>query len=181
VLPAGERYLNALQGTSRGIELLVSRRSPLGLSGWAAYSYGRARQLDTERGERFWSDFDQRHTFNVLAAYRLSGKTSMAATFRSGSNFPVPGYLAETNGRLLVASERNQVRLPPYARLDLRADRQFQYLGRPLTFFVEARNALNRANLGLAGGFVDPSTGEAIGFTDRLLRRSFSGGVVVEF
>ena len=37
------RYLNALTGSGRGIELLVDRRAPTGLSGWAAYSYGRMR------------------------------------------------------------------------------------------------------------------------------------------
>lgn len=181
VFPVGERYANALRGTSRGVELLVSRRSPLGLSGWAAYSYGRTRQTDAERGETYWAEFDQRHTFNLFAVYRFSPSASAGATLRAGSNVPISGYLATSNGRLLVSTVRNQVRLPPYARLDLRADRQLPPFGRRLTLFVEALNVLNRANAGIAGGSVDPRTGEATGFTDTPLRRRIAAGVVIEF
>ena len=176
-----ERYANALRGTSRGIELVVSRRSPRGLSGWATYAYGRTRQSDAARGETFWADFDQRHAFNAFAQYRLSSVTTVGATFRAGSSFPIAGYVTRSNGRLLVGNERNQVRLPAYSRLDLRADRQLRYVGRPFTVFVEALNVLNRANVGLAEGSVDPVTGEAIGFTDTLLRRRISVGIVFEF
>jgi hypothetical protein len=42
-------------------------------------------------------------------------------------------------------------------------------------------NALNRANVSLAAGTIDPSTGQAIGFTDALFRRRVSAGVMVEF
>jgi hypothetical protein len=176
-----ERPTNALRGSSRGIELLVVRQSPLGLSGWATYAYGRSRQTDTIRGETFWADFDQRHTVSLSARYRFSPSTSAAATFRAGSNFPIPGYLAKSDGRLLAGSVRNRVRIPPYARLDLRADRRFNYAGRTFTLFVEALNALNRANTGLVGGSVDPATGEAIGFTDTQLLRRASAGVIFEF
>jgi carboxypeptidase family protein len=182
VLPAaGDRLVNALRGTSRGIELLVTRRSSRGLSGWATYAYGRTRHSDAAKGEVFWADFDQRHTFSMFALYRVTPVTSITGTFHAGSNVPIPGYLTRTNGRLLVGSARNQVRLPSYARLDLRADRQFHYLGRSFAVFGETLNVLNRTNVGLADGRVDPVTFEAIGFTDRLLRRRLSAGVVFEF
>jgi CarboxypepD_reg-like domain len=181
VVPERERYANALQGTSRGIELLVDRRSPTGLSGWAAYSYGKTRYIDAARGEAYWGDFDQRHTVNLFGTYRFSPRTSVGATFRAGSNFPIPGYFAARHEQLFVASARNQVRLVPYARVDFRADRECQYFGRRFTLFVEVLNALNRRNVGLAEGSVNPATGEAIGFTDTLSRRRASGGVVFEF
>lgn len=182
VLPAaGGRQANTLQGRARGIELLVDRRSSIGLSGWAAYSFGSARYTDAARHESFWGDFDQRHAFSLFAAYRLSRSTGVGATFRAGSNFPIPGYLTARDGRLFVAERRNEVRLPAYARLDVRADREVEYLGRRLTLFVEVLNVTNRANAGLAGGSVDAATGEAIGFTDTLFRRRVSAGIVVEF
>ena len=181
VFHESERYANALHGTSRGIELLVERRSPRGLVGWVAYSYGRMRHTDMTRAETYWADFDQRHATNVSATYRFSSRASVGATFRAGSGFPIPEYLANRHGRLFVSDSRNEVRLPPFARLDLRADRTFQYLGRRLTVFVEALNALNRANVGRASGSIDPLTGEATGFTDTLLRRRASAGIVIEF
>ena len=105
----------------------------------------------------------------------------ISGTFRAGSNFPIPAYLTARDGGLFAAAGRNHVRLPSYARLDLRADRAFEYFGRRLTLFFELLNALNRANLGLAGGSVNPATGEAIGFTDALYRRRASAGISVDF
>jgi hypothetical protein len=181
VVAPERRYANALEGSARGIELLLDRRSPTGLSGWAAYTYGRTRHDDLDRGERFWGDFDQRHALTLFGRAPLSPRTTVGAAFRAGSNFPIPGYLLARDGDLFIGTERNQLRLPPYARLDLRADRQFHYFRRRLTVFVEMLNVLNRANAGLAGGSIDPMTGEAIGLSDTLLGRRASAGVLIEF
>jgi hypothetical protein len=194
VFSNGHHYSNALQGTSRGIELMVSRRSARGLSGWASYTYARTRHTDTARDEHYWADHDQRHTINVFAVYRFARPTSVGATFRTGSNVPIPGYFTRRDGRLLIGSARNQVRLPAYARLDVRADRQLDAFGHRLTLFVEALNVLNRANEGmvpiagvrggsdgLAGASIDLSTREVAGLTETLLRRRLSAGVVIEF
>lgn len=177
----GERYSSALSGASHGVELLVSRRSPGRLSGWASYAYGRTRHRDPLREESFWADFDQRHTFNVFAQYRVTPATSAGATLRAGSGFPLRGYFAGSSEHLSVGTARNAARLPPYVRLDLRADRRFHAFGRSLVTFVEAVNALNRVNVGLADGSIDPGTGEATGFTEPLLRRRISAGIVFEF
>jgi TonB dependent receptor/Carboxypeptidase regulatory-like domain len=174
-------YVNALRGSARGIELLVERRSPTALSGWVAYSFGKARYSDLERHETFWADLDQRHAVNIFGIYRLSDRMSVAGTFRSGSNLPIPGYLAGRDGALFVGSERNRIRLPAYARLDLRADRAFFVQGRRVTFFLEVLNVLNRTNLGLASGSIRPSTGEAVGFTSELFPRLASAGIQIDF
>ena len=94
------RYVNALDGFSRGVELLVERKSPNGLSGWVSYSLGFARDHDRTTGETFWSDFDQRHTINLYGNYRLSDRSSVGARFRAGSNFPAVGYWRERVGRI---------------------------------------------------------------------------------
>jgi hypothetical protein len=181
VFPGREPYLNAILGASRGIELTVDRRSTTGLSGWISYSYGKSRDTDTISGRTYWSDLDQRHSLNVFAVYQFSPGASIGATFRTGSSFPIPAYLTAREGGVFVGTARNEVRMPAYARLDLRADRQLTYFGRRLTVFAELLNALNRANVSLAAGTVDPSTGQAIGFTDALFRRRVSAGVMVEF
>jgi hypothetical protein len=159
----------------------VERRSPTGLSGWVAYAYGDTRYTDEARGETFPGDFDQRHAVNLLGTYRLTPRTSVGATFRAGSNFPIPGYLNAGGGVLRAGSDRNTARLPAYARLDLRGDHGFDWLGVRLTLFGEALNVLNRTNLGLGSGRIDPATGEATGFTDPLLDRRLSAGVVLEY
>lgn len=174
------RYTNALRGSFRGVELMLERRSAIGLSGWASYAYGTSRYTDAARGETFWADFDQRHAVNVSGVYRLSDRTTVSGRFRGGSNFPVPGYLAERGGALFAGERRNEVRLPADARLDLRATRTFRYAGRRITVFAELINVLNRTNVGLSDGFIR-GTGEATGFTEPLFRRRPSAGVVIEF
>jgi hypothetical protein len=171
---------SGLSGSARGIELLVQRQSASGLSGWAAYSYGRTRYRDEDRQETFWADFDQRHVLNLSGAYRFSDRTSAAATFRVASGLPIPAYLEVRNGSLVAGAWRNRVRLPPYGRLDARVNRSFESFGRHATIFVEAVNVLNRTNLGVAHGSIQP-TGEAVGFTDRLMPRRVSAGLIVTF
>jgi hypothetical protein len=171
---------NVLTGSAHGLELLVERRA-VGLSGWLAYSYGKTRYADTARGERFWGDFDQRHALTISGVQPLGSSASVSGTFRMGSNFPVPGYFASGEEGLIVGSARNRVRLPPYARLDLRADRELSYFGRRLTLYAELLNALNRRNAGLGAGVVDPMTGRATGFIDALFPRRVGAGIVVDF
>ncbi len=174
-------HTNALHGRSTGIELVVDRRSDRGFAGWASYAYGRTRHTDVDRHETFWADFDQRHSVKLFGAYRFADRGSVSATYRAGTNFPIPGYLAFGDGGLEVGTRRNQVRLPAYARLDVRADRHFDRFGRRLMLFLEVLNVLNHTNIGLANGTIDGVTGKAIGFTDTLFPRRASAGVLIAF
>jgi TonB dependent receptor len=173
-------WRNALEGTARGVELMVQRESPEGLSGWLAYAYGRTRYDDRTTGERFWGDFDQRHAVSLYAQYRLTDRTAFLAKLRAGSNFPIPGYLEQRGDAYFVTDSRNLARLPSYARLDLRANRVFNYDKRRLTLFVEVLNVLNRTNARPSGYFVRP-TGEAIGVTETLFPILPSAGILIEF
>jgi outer membrane cobalamin receptor len=181
VEPDADRYVNALRGWSRGIELVTNLRSARGLSASVAYSYGKTRYTDVDRGETFWADFDQRHALLLSGAYRFSDRSSIGALLRASSGFPIPAYLSERDGRLFVADRRNRVRLPPYARLDVRAERRFGDGDRRLTLFAEVVNVANRANRGVGNGTVSRVTGEVVGSTDGLFRRRASAGVLVEF
>jgi hypothetical protein len=179
--PRSRRYENALSGSSRGVELLLERRSVTGISGWVAYSYGKTRHIDTARNESFWGDFDQRHAINVAGIYRRSSRTAFAVKFRGGTNFPIPGYFVAREGRLFAGMARNDVRLPGYARLDVRASRTFTYLSRRVTVFAEMLNVLDRTNMRPANGIIRRETGEAIGFTEELFPRLPSAGLVIDF
>ncbi len=172
---------NALTGSAAGVELLAERPRETGLSGWIAYSYGRADYVDVLRGERFSADFDQRHGFNASARYRLSGGTTVGLTFRTGSNVPIPGYVSRRDGELVAGPYRNTTRLPPYARLDLRAEHPIVTGRSRVTAIVEVLNVLNRGNVGPADGWIDPSTGRVVGFTERLFPRLVTAGLRVVF
>src|SRR5688572_16144992 len=133
VLPSfTTRYESALDGHSRGVELVLQRRSPNGLSGWVAYDLASTKYRHTVTGEAFAGDYDQRHTLNMYGVYRFSDRMSFSARFRAGSNFPVPGYF-ETRGAgvsapagpppfFFVSNTLNRLRVPVYSRLDVPTD-----------------------------------------------------------
>jgi hypothetical protein len=153
------RYANRLDGYARGIEGVVQRRDPNGLSGWVAYAYQRSRYEDAATGESFDGDYDQRHTLTVYASLRLWSRATAIVKYRAGSNIPVRGYYAPTGledadglPTFTLGPARNVGRLPPYSRLDLRFDQVFNFSTRRLTLFAEVINVTSRVNAGLAGG-----------------------------
>jgi hypothetical protein len=187
-------WVNALEGRARGVEVLLRRDAASGLSGWAAYAYADARYTDVATGERFAADADQRHTVSLYGHYRLGARTSVGTKFRYGSNYPMVGYIAEASapgGAPLLrgggpplfyslSSERNTLRLPAYARLDVRADRTFTWWGRRATIFAEVANVLNRTNV-RATGFDFDRNGRVFGPTEALMPIIPSAGFIIDF
>jgi hypothetical protein len=139
-------FENALDGTSRGVEVAIRRASARRLGGWLAYAYGNARMKDDVDGLTFPSDDDQRHTLNAVGSFRLSGTLALGAEWRHGSNMPRRGFLTRDGAALTFGSERNQIRLPPYDRLDLRLRKVFPFRWGVFTLSGEVLNVLNRRN-----------------------------------
>jgi hypothetical protein len=186
-------WINTLRGEARGVEVVARRDAADGFSGWAGYAFGRLRYTSTQTDEAFWADADQRHTLSLYGNYRVSSRTSVSARFRYGSNYPMVGYIGlpqpslgtvpSIDGRPLFAGlvqERNTLRLPAYARLDVRADRAFNWSGRRLVLFVDVANISNRTNLRNASYLVDRA-GRVFETTESLMPIVPSGGFVFEF
>jgi hypothetical protein len=178
--PSTNLWTNATDVEARGAEVTLRRTASTGLVGWASYGYGTTRAADRVTGTRYWADFDQRHQVNVYLAQRLGTRTNICAKFRSGTNWPIPAYLAGSVAALVPSARRNEVRLPVYARLDLRASRTFHWSTRRLTLFAEVLNALGRDNLGRTSGTVR-ANGVVTGFTESLFPRLPSAGLRIEF
>jgi Carboxypeptidase regulatory-like domain len=179
---ASAKYENRLEGFARGVELMVQRTvTGAGVSGWLSYAYGRNRYRDTVTGETFWGDYDQRHTVNAYAMYRHSDRMNFVAKLRFGSNFPIPGYYAESDGAFFLTDVRNTERLPVYARLDLRANRAFTWSRRRLTLFAEVINVLNRANYRFEPPSVNLTTRAVSAPFDSMLPIVPSVGFLIEF
>jgi len=187
-------WTNTLDGRARGVEAVVRRSAPNGLSGWVGYAYGRLRYTDAASGERFWGDADQRHTINAFANYRVSNRTNLSAKMRYGSNYPIVGYVGEqprapgapallgggVPAFYSLTVDRNTLRLPAYSRVDARADRTFTWSTRRITLFAEVVNLLNRTNMRNVPYGIDRS-GRVFGPTDSLMPILPSAGLVVEF
>ncbi|MEW5981989.1 MAG: TonB-dependent receptor [Acidobacteriota bacterium] len=155
----GAVYENRLDGSSRGVELIVHRRDAGGVSGWVGYAYARTQYRDTITGERFDGDWDQRHTINAYGNVRLTSKTMAIVRYRYGSNVPLKGYYTDTHQVddeglpvFVAGPARNAARLPVYSRLDLRLNHVFHVGRRRLTLFVEVINVADRTNAGPSGG-----------------------------
>lgn len=188
------RFVNGLDGRANGVEVLLRRDAPRGLSGWIGYAYTQHRYTDTASGESFWADVDQRHALSTFGYFPLTNRTTIGAKFRYGSNYPRSGYFAELpasqlpaplfgNGTPLFVTldgSRNTLRLPPYTRLDARIDRTFQWNGRRMTLFIEVANVTNHTNFRNVPYSVDRN-GRVLGGTDTLLPILPSAGFVIEF
>jgi hypothetical protein len=181
-------WRNTLRTRASGLELLVQRRSPSGLSGWVAYAYAVTGVEDVATGERWDGDFDQRHTLNAHAQLRRSPVTSFSAKLRIGSGPPLAGYLAEGREDPVIGPDRNRLRLPVYARFDLRATRSFNYSSHRLTVFAEIINVLARENRGPAcscTNWIDAPrvlpNGRVIDTTQKMLPFLPSVGLVFDF
>ena len=158
----------------------MQRQNVNGFSdGLHAIAYARYRDFRT--GEAFWGDYDQRHTVNLYGTYRVTDRTSVGARFRAGSNFPIVGYWTEQNGTYFVGPERNVLRVPAYARVDVRANHTYTWDQKRLTLFVEGINVLNRSNVRVALPLVNRRTLEATGLLDTMIPFIPSVGILLEF
>jgi hypothetical protein len=175
------RWVNALDGYARGVELLFQRRSSSGLSGWLSYAYSINRYHDYTNGESFDGDFDQRHTVNMYGLYRLTNRFSVAAKLRTGSNFPAVGYWEERGGNIFVSATRNGLRVPVYARLDVRANRTFNYRSKRLTLFVEVLNTLSRDNVRMTSPDINGRTRQVFNLFETMIPLMPSAGILLEF
>ena len=118
---------------------------------------------------------------NAYVAYRWSGRTSLSARMRYGSNFPITGYVAQDANGYLLSDQRNGIRLPAYARLDLRADRAFTYRKSRLTVFLEVVNATNRENYRYDTPGINITTRRVSAPLDALFPLLPVAGVLIEF
>ncbi len=168
------------RGRAYGVDLYLARPDDgtRELSGWLAYTLGRAER--TAYGRTFPFEYDRRQALNVVAQWRPWRRFDLALTGRFASGFPrtpavrlrvadeadvrdqdgdgntrerIPAR--DAAGRLVFTtdlggvSNLNSGRLPAFARLDARAT--FHPRGRSgrWTLYLDIINVTNRKNAGL--------------------------------
>jgi hypothetical protein len=173
---------NSVRGYSRGLEVYVQRRSANRLSGWISYAFGHARFRDTATGLHFDGDFDQRHTVSVYGSYRVTGTLNLSSKLRYGSNFPVVGFYRYEGDQMFLSTERNQLRLPAYSRLDVRVNKDFNFDRWKLTLYAEVMNVLRRDNVRFSDlDDYNPNTGRVFYTRDSLFPFLPIAGLTLEF
>ncbi|HUP05476.1 MAG TPA: TonB-dependent receptor [Bryobacteraceae bacterium] len=137
---------NSGRGYARGFELVAERRSANRLNGWVSYAYGVARERDGVEHTAYPSDYDQRHTVNVFASYRIRPSVNLSARWMYGSGFPIPGFLRLQNGQYYLAGARNQLRFGAYQRVDWRINKSWTKDRYKMTLYGEVVNLTDHAN-----------------------------------
>ncbi len=93
------------------------------LTGWVAYSFGRALRKFGIYGDKWFpSNFERIHELNVVASYRINDRIDIGGTFSyaTGTPYTKVKYLYLMNGGILAEyGEHNSSRLKDYMRLDL--------------------------------------------------------------
>ena len=170
--------VNAATGRAYGLEVRISRegrRAVEPLSGWVAYSLGRADRSAYGVTRPF--DYDRRHALSLAANLRLGARLDISATGRWATGLPrtpVRGVrltLAPDAGDvdgdgnraeripqrdalglpifqpdLGDVSDINSARLPAFARVDARVTYRPSWSGERWAFYVDVLNVLNARN-----------------------------------
>ncbi len=175
---------------SRGVQLVLQRRSANRLSGWLGYTLAQARARYTEQissglpplGTSFPTLQDQRHSLNGFGSYRLTPTINLSGKLLYGSGYPVPSTTFAQVGSTYYPTGLNTVRLPAYLRLDLRCDKSWAFKHWKLTLYGEVLNLTNHDNrfyTYLTG--VNPTTLQTTIQTEQELPITPTAGVVFEF
>lgn len=156
------------RGWAYGVEFLVQKKTGK-LTGWVGYTWSKTmRQFDREghvinKGIPFPAKYDRRHDLSITAAYEVSKKIDLAATFIFGTGIcgslatqtisVIPAYSAVYQNLFLSTvtvdylEGRNNYRMPSYQRLDLGVNfkRTFRN-GHHRTIGLSVYNVYNRNN-----------------------------------
>ena len=124
--PLYPAWTNSVRGWARGFQVFVQRRAANNLNGWVAYAYGRTYARDGVTGSAFDADYDQRHSVRVYGSYRLKPTINLSGKWIWATGLPVRGFFAQASPEEAVLStQRNQLRLPAYRRVDFGINKAF--------------------------------------------------------
>jgi hypothetical protein len=164
--------VNGGSGRARGLEMLLTKRpGPANsrLTGWASYTLSKA---DRETyGITYPYDYDRRHAFSIVGAYRISPRVTTSVAVQAASGFPITvpsGTRVASNpdigprGAPIVIpfldvtpvyevdfgplSRINSSRLPATSRVDFRATLHPRDATGHWTFYLDVINVLDHRN-----------------------------------
>ncbi|MBP6397654.1 MAG: carboxypeptidase-like regulatory domain-containing protein [Saprospiraceae bacterium] len=111
-------------GRTQGVELSIKKNNGP-VNGWLSYTYSSTQQKVAGINSGLWysSSFDKPHNLSFIFNYQPKQRYTLTAnfTYSSGrpSTAPLSNYLTPDNVYVPVYSNRNQIRIPDYHRLDI--------------------------------------------------------------
>lgn len=146
-------YTNNMEGEAYGVDLLINKERTDRWYGWLAISASRSTRTSQITGVEQDYYLDTPLVLNWVINYQLNELWNLGGRFtlQSGRAYtPILGAQANPwfeNRLLPVYGEAFSERLPVYARLDLRFQREMTLWGYPGTYNIDILNALNRRNV----------------------------------
>jgi len=137
-------YVNAGQGTSYGIELLLELKRER-LFGWLAYTGARAVRRDGAMATERRFDYDQAHNLIAVGSWQLGGDWQLGGRFQltTGRPYsPVVGatYQADVDLYLPRYGRANSQRVAVQHQLDLRVDHTWRFDRWKLAAYLDISN-----------------------------------------
>ncbi len=134
-----------------GFEVLLRREVTANMFGWLSYTFSRTRQRRDEDADYVPSAFDQRHTLNAVASYKLGSGWELGARYQLATGRPdtaVEGatYDADCNCYRPLEGEFRAIRVPTFNQLDVRAEKTWLYDTWTLGVYLDILNVLNIEN-----------------------------------
>ncbi len=139
------------EGRNLGVQALLRRNLSNNVFGWIAYTVMRSERRNHEDAPMRLFDYDQTHVLSAVLVWAPWKGFELGSRFRLASGFPrtsVVGtyYDARRDRTQPVFGRQNDIRIPLFLQLDVRAGQSFALGSTELEVFLEVQNVTNRAN-----------------------------------
>lgn len=138
------------EGTVLGGQLVLKLAPWKHLTGWLSYGLSRSARKDAASIDERRFDHDQPHLITLVAGWQR-GRWSLGTRVRVASGEPrtevIGAFVDARSGRYQpILGEHNGLRLPVFAQLDARAERQLDLGGGEFALYLEVQNVSSRRN-----------------------------------
>jgi TonB family protein len=146
-----EALLNSGSGRTYGLQTLVRRELANNVFGWVAYTLMRSERKNADNLDWRLFDYDQTHVLTTVLVWTPLKGFEVGTRFRLASGYPrtaVVGtyYDALRDRQQPTFGAQNEIRIPMFIQLDLRASQSFKLGDTEGSVYLEVQNVTNRQN-----------------------------------
>jgi TonB family protein len=139
------------EGHAYGLQTLIRRELANNVFGWVAYTLMRSERKNADNTPWRLYDFDQTHVLSTVLVWTPFKGFEVGTRFRVASGYPrtqvIGTYYDGLRDRAQpVFGAQNEIRIPLFVQLDLRASQTFKLGDTCGQVYLEVQNVTNRKN-----------------------------------